>query len=132
MPENADDQPTAAPAVARLDPLTRDRVLLYVRGLDISPELSLELALEATRHAAARPGGAASAAAAMDSLREILGERGLDPGRKNAGGPYLSSTPGLKRCSMVAGELDLSPLRRLLKGLFRRPGAARAAAGRSR
>lgn len=52
---------------------SRDRVLLYVRALDLSPYRGLELALESLR--AAGPG---SAGAAMRNLRSLLSEYGLD------------------------------------------------------
>ena len=125
--ENAERiRPTTPVAEEEGGLVIRDRLLLYVRGLDIDAELSLELALEAARRARAVSDEKGMGSEAMDALWEILRERGLSPEQKNNGGPYLCSTPGLNRCSMIAEELDISPLRRLGRSLFKKAPPTRA------
>ena len=109
--------------------LVRDRVLLYVRGLDIKPETSLEVALEALRRSGGR-----EIAPAMEALREILSEKGLLPpafAEAPADEALVRCAPELNRCSMIAEEMDTRLLRRLFRLLMpsrRARGAGGAAA----
>ena len=94
----------------------RDRVLLYVRGLDIAPEASLEVALEAMRRSGGR-----DVRRAMDSLREILAERELLPPALagfQGDEDRLKCVPEMNRCSMIAEEMDTRLWRRLFRLLM--------------
>lgn len=113
----------------------RDRVLLYARGLDVDPVLSLELALESLRRSDPRREGPPDPAVgnmaevrdkrgaafeierAMGALYELLSEKGLTPGLTDSQGEPLRSVPAMNRRSMIAEEMDRSPLRRVLKKL---------------
>ena len=106
----------------------RDRVLLYVRGLDIDPEVSLEVALETVRRS-----GGGDIRRAMESLREILAERELLPpafDKFPADEDRLKCVPEMNRCSMIAEEMDTRLWRRLFRLLMPSRRARRAAAGR--
>ena len=94
---------------------SRDRVLLYVRALDLSPYRGLELALESLR--AAGPG---SAGAAMRNLRHLLSEYGLDRGLLDEEGRHISSMPPLNRGVMVPQPLDRLPWKSSFVSFFRR------------
>ncbi len=91
----------------------RDRILLYLRGLDLPPLLSLELALEALRRVEAL-GAAQDPARTMHELHDLLRERSLHPELTEAE-TRLSSTPPLNRRSMIAEDGSL------LRRLRRRP-----------
>ncbi|MDR0882825.1 MAG: hypothetical protein LBP55_09865 [Candidatus Adiutrix sp.] len=90
----------------------RDRLLLYVRGMDVPPLLSLELALEGLRRASA---GAEplTITGAMRELHSLLREKGLHTSWVEKYGPPPSSMPPFNRSSMVAEGLELSLTRRL-------------------
>lgn len=94
----------------------RDRVLLYVRGMDIPPVQGLELALESLRRASegTEP---LSVPSVMRELHALLRENGLHTGWVDRQGPPKSSMPPLNRCSMVAAPLEssLRPRRSLVR-----------------
>lgn len=95
---------------------SRDRVLLYTRGMEISPGESVELARECLR----RAGGRASGAEAMDILRGLLIERGLAHGALDEKGRRLLSAPPMNRRPMIVEHLDRAPwLTALRHGLNR-------------
>lgn len=84
---------------------TRDRVLLYVRGMDIPPLRSLAFAAESL----GRSGPTASQAEAMRSLREVLREEGRLEGRRygleDGEEGKLDSAPPMNRRPMIAEKL---------------------------
>lgn len=82
-----------------------DRVLLYLRGMDVPPARTLELALESLRRleASATP---LTMASAMKELHCLLRENKLHTGWVNRYEPPRGSTPPLNRCSMVAEEME--------------------------
>ena len=101
-----------------MDFRVRDRILLYARGLDLSPKESVALALESLeRCRSERP----TYAEALRALHTILAERGMEliPGDD---APHLESAPSMKRSSMLAEELDRTPwlniFRKTLSRLF--------------
>lgn len=101
---------------------TRDRVLLYVRGMDIPPLRSLAIAAESL----GRSGPAASQAEAMRSLREVLREEGKPEGRQygleDGEQGKLASAPPINRRSMIAEKLDRKPwITALARLFFNRP-----------
>ena len=113
-----------------MDFRVRDRILLYARGLNLSPKASVELALESLKRCESdHP----SYHEALACLHAILAEKGreLIPGDE---APHLVSAPGMTRSSMLAEELDRTPwlsiFKKTLSRLFRifRPSgmAARA------
>lgn len=125
-----DREPRRRDGIAR----TRDRVLLYARGLDLDPVLAVELALESLREAGLAEGGAQAAASdapasstpeaqapclprAMSAMRRLLRERGDNALITNASGRPLVSMPPLNRLPMLPEEMDRSPLKRVLKKL---------------
>lgn len=81
-----------------------DRVLLYLRGMDIPPVRSLELALESFRRleAASAPLDMPSA---MKELHALLRENNLHTGWSGRHEPPRPSMPPLNRCSMIAEEM---------------------------
>lgn len=97
---------------------TRDRVLLYVRGMDIPPLRSLAFAAESL----GRSGPEATQAEAMRSLREVLREEGRIEGRRygleDSEEGRLDSAPPMNRRSMIAEELDRRPWLTALGRLF--------------
>lgn len=143
-----DSGPREEEAMAR----TRDRVLLYTRGLGVEPFLSLDLALESLRRADARkkdlsspdtaatpaPFSEASGASvadmerAMEALYGLLREKDICLGYVDTRGEPLRSAPPMNRRSMIAEEMDRSPLRRILKRLesLTRPGKEESASPR--
>lgn len=122
-----------------------DRVLLYLRGMDLPPVAVLELALECMAHVeqhapdmtdtvdgtgeageadmagrkdhADQPGPVPVAVLAMRHLHALLRERGICFQILTPEGEILRSTPPLNRRSMVAEEMERSPFRRILKRL---------------
>ncbi len=111
---------------------TRDRVLLYARGLDLDPVLAVELALESMREAGLAGTRAVEADAvtpfapgaeapclprAMAAMRRLLNERGGNGFVSDASGRPLVSMPPLNRRPMLPEEMDRSPLKRALKKL---------------
>ena len=97
---------------------TRDRVLLYVRGMDIPPLRSLAFAAESL----GRSGPTASQAEAMRSLREVLREEGRLEGRRygleDGEEGKLDSAPPMNRRPMIAEKLDRRPWLTALGRLF--------------
>ena len=88
-----------------MDFRVRDRILLYARGLNLSPKESVELALESLKRCQSdHP----SYHEALVCLHGILAEKGRDliPGDD---APHLMSAPGMTRSSMLAEELDRTP-----------------------
>ncbi|MCD8141330.1 MAG: hypothetical protein LUE17_16470 [Planctomycetaceae bacterium] len=77
----------------------RDRVLLYLTGLDLGDLLSLELAGECLR----RAGPDADAAAAMAVLHDMLHERGVG---RHAPSARLHSYPRMNRKVMVSKKMS--------------------------
>lgn len=85
----------------------RDRVLLYLRGMDVPPLFALELALECLRRTEAGP-EPLSVPAVMRELHTLLRENQFHTGWVNRQGPPRSSMPPMNRCSMIAGSLESS------------------------
>ena len=85
----------------------RDRVLLYLRGMDVPPLLALELALECLRRAEAAP-EPLSVPAVMRELHALLRGNKLHTGWIDRQGPPRGSMPPLNRCSMIAEPLKFS------------------------
>jgi hypothetical protein len=122
----------------------RDRVLRYLRLLNMPPILGLSIALDVLRRAVKKCGESTEyypTQAAMLTLREVLTERNLYPEtrvfwdrRKNfsisestiAGNETavlfggLPVTPPLKRGHMLPEFIDRKPVRSFLGRLFRR------------
>jgi len=92
----------------------RDRVLLYVKGLDLPPVLGLSLAARSLEEAPSSPEGA------MDALERLLREEGFSPDIMDRGGRRISSFPPLNRAVMVAEEMDRLPWRTSLLRFLRR------------
>ena len=113
-----------------MDFRVRDRILLYARGLNLSPKESVELALESLKRCRSEH---PSYDEALVCLHEILAEKGreLIPGDE---APHLMSAPGMTRSSMLAEELDRTPwlsiFKKTLSRLFRifRPSGIKARA----
>lgn len=79
----------------------RDRVLLFLRGMDLAPLESVDLA----RESLSRSGPQADPADAMRELRALLAERGLAHSSRNSRGERLMSAPPMNRRPMIAEEL---------------------------
>ena|GEM_PF-2949962 len=86
-----------------------DRVLLYLRGMDIPPVRALEMALTTARRLES---GSAdrSMSSAMKELHTLLRENHLHTGWVNRDAPPRGSMPPLNRSSMIAEGME---------GLFR-------------
>lgn len=84
--------------------ISRDRVLLYVRALNLPPYKGLDLALESLKRT-----GPSSTTESMESLRALLKEHGLDRGVLDSEGKHLASVPPLNRSVMIPEELDRAP-----------------------
>ena len=97
---------------------SRDRVLLYLRGMDLPSLESVDLA----RESLSRSGPDADPAEALRELRGLLAERGLAHSAQNSRGERLLSAPPMNRRPMIAEEL--TPRRRLaaLLGRLKRRG----------
>ncbi len=94
----------------------RDRVLLYIKGLDLPPDRGLFIAARSLEEAPASPEGA------MDALERLLREEGFSPDLVDRGGRRISSFPPLNRTVMVAEEMDRLPWRTSLVRFLRRWG----------
>ena len=94
--------------------IARDRVLLYVRSLDLPPFEGLDLAVQSLNTA-----GPSSPAEAMQRLRAVLREHGLDGGILDREGKHLASVPPLNRGVMVAERFP-SPEKGRAKRFLRR------------
>ncbi len=97
----------------------RDRVLLYTRGMDVAPLLSLELALESLRRA-----DPADPDIVMRELHSLLREHKIGQHLAGCDGAHLRSTPPMIRRPMIAEEMDRIPLLTALKRIFRKLGTA--------
>ncbi len=101
--------------------IARDRVLLYVRAMNLPPFGGLELALRSLERS-----GPASVGESMRALRSLLHEQGLDRGIVDEEGVFISSLPPLNRGTMAPRRFDRSPwrtsairfVRRWLRDLF--------------
>lgn len=97
---------------------TRDRVLLYVRGMDVAPLRSLAFAAESL----GRSGSSPSQAEAMHSLWEVLREEGRLEGREyglhDGESGKLDSAPPMNRHTMIAEKLDRKPWLTAIGRLF--------------
>ncbi len=94
-----------------MDFRVRDRLLLYARGLKLSPKESVALALESMERCnSSHP----TYAEALGALHSILLERGkeLIP---TADALSIKSAPPMKRSSMLAEELDYAPWLKILR-----------------
>ena len=113
-----------------MDFRVRDRILLYARGLNLSPKESVELALESLKRCQSEH---PSYHEALVCLHGILAEKGRDliPGDD---APHLMSAPVMTRSSMLAEELDRTPwlsiFKKTLSRLFHifRPSGIKARA----
>lgn len=92
-------------AAGESDAAVLDRVLLYLRGMDVSPVQSLELALESFRRleAGSIP---LSMPSAMKELHALLRENKLRTAWINGSEPPRPSMPPMNRCSMVAEKME--------------------------
>ena len=111
-PETGTERPAASSDDWRY---SRDRVLLYVRALDLPPFRGLDLAVESLKSA-----GPASVSEAMRKLRELLAENGLDRGIRDGEGRHLASVPPLNRGVMVAAPLERAPWKSAFARFLRR------------
>ena len=68
--------------------ISRDRVLLYVRALNLPPYKGLDLAVESLKRT-----GPSSAAESMESLRSLLKEHGRDRGGVDCEGEPRAAGP---------------------------------------
>lgn len=98
-----------------------DRVLLYLRGMDISPVQSLELALESFRRLEAES-TPVSMPSAMKELHALLRENKLRTAWINGSQPPRPSMPPMNRCSMVAEKMEFLWPRFLRRSRDRRSG----------
>lgn len=80
----------------------RDRVMLYLRGLEMDDMTSLELATECLR----RTGENADPGRVMAELRVLLQERGVFFHLTDPSGRQLQSYPPINRRSMVSEGVD--------------------------
>ncbi|MDD2453901.1 MAG: hypothetical protein PHS90_08435 [Synergistaceae bacterium] len=97
-----------APSPADVTPAqraARDRVMLYIRGLDLPPSKGLRLAARSMEEEPSSPGEA------MDALELLLDKEGLLPGLPGERGQNIPSFPPLNRSVMVAEEMDRVPWR---------------------
>lgn len=83
--------------------LARDRVLLYLRALNLPPFRAMELGLEALKRT-----GPAGIPVAVSTLRTLLKEEGLDKGVVTEEGEYISSIPPMNRGVMIPEDLTAS------------------------
>ncbi|MFZ0240622.1 MAG: hypothetical protein WAL90_03165 [Desulfobacterales bacterium] len=113
----------------------RDRVLLYLRSLNLPPIFGLSIALEVLRRAVKkceRTTDVHPGQAAMLALREVLSEQNLDPQAPELWDPNrvvcpaadLPVTPPLVRGFMLTEFIDRKPVRSFLGRLFRRKPAS--------
>ncbi|WP_298068048.1 glucans biosynthesis glucosyltransferase MdoH [uncultured Mailhella sp.] len=104
------------PSCQDMDLRVRDRILLYARGLSLSPKESVALALESLeRCTSERP----TYTEAIGALHAILKERGLELIAADDA-PKLASAPLMKRSSMLVEELDRTPWLSIFRKTFSR------------
>lgn len=102
---------------------SRDRVLLYLRGLDLPPFEDLDLAAASLRacgtreESAAEGPGSPSPSEAMESLFALLEERRLE---ELLGMRRIHSCPSLNRGVMVAEPMDRVPWKTVFVRWMRR------------
>ena len=134
MPHNT----VSANVVDRDWQVAQDRVLLYLRTLEVPAHEALEFALEALRRAENRPcqttpGDYPAARRAMHALRELLREQGLAPSvsppRQPSGDGKTSfagvrAMPPLHRGSMVVEEIAQRHWVAFLRRCAQQPAAA--------
>ncbi|ADE57932.1 MULTISPECIES: hypothetical protein [Aminobacterium] len=84
--------------------VVRDRILLYVRAMDLPPFKGLELALDALKQSEA-----SSIEEAMDALESCIVKQKIDLGVRNAKGEHISSVPPMTRGTMVSKNFDRTP-----------------------
>lgn len=127
--------PAPSPAVSRqVTPSICSRVLLYTRGMDLDPLCGLELALEALRRAEAgacaraeeRPG----LVCALEELYARMRENAVSLRVLDGQGRELRSAPPMNRQSMIAEEMDITPVRSAVKRLLRKWTGFGAPAGK--
>lgn len=101
------DQPLTpgSPAGETVTAAVMDRVLLYLRGMDIPPVRGLELALATARRLESGSVDM-SMPSAMKELHTLLRENHLHTGWVNRDAPPRDSMPPLNRCSMVAEGME--------------------------
>lgn len=90
--------------------VVRDRVLLYVRAMDLPPFEGLEIALESLKQA-----NTYSIEEAMNSLAYTIEKRGLNKGVLDAQGEHIASIPSMNRGVMVSKNFDRTPWLTALK-----------------
>ena len=95
--------------------ISRDRVLLYVRALNLPPFKGLDLAVESLKRT-----NPSSPAEAMESLRVLLKEHSLDRGILDSEGKHLTSVPPLNRSVMVPEELNRIPWKKAFHRFLQR------------
>ncbi len=93
----------------------RDRILLYIRGMDIDPESGVALALEGMRKA----GPDAAPDKTMEALFGLMEQAG-PPMIHDADGRSLVCTPPLHRSVVVAREMEPLSFGALLGKVLRR------------
>ena len=95
--------------------LVVDRIILYIKGLDIEPITGLEMALECLQQASDRNNNL-NIQECMENLYHLLYIKKLDPENLYK---YPPSTPVLNRRSMIAESLNnKSAMRHILKRLM--------------
>lgn len=95
---------------------SRDRILLYTRGMGLDPIDSVEMALETLQRTGPHP----AIPEAMQTLHSLLCEKGLAHGLLDDNGERLSSAPPMKRKPMIAEFLDRNPWLTAFKKLGRK------------
>jgi len=111
--------------------VAQQRVLLYVRSLNLPAQKTLELALESLRRAkneSTHSSGADVAATTMRALHELMAEQGIQPlerclrqGADSASRALeITSMPPLNRESMVPEVIDRQPWFSFISSGFKR------------
>ncbi len=91
-----------------------DRILLYAKGLGLSPEQSLETALETFRSAGGS-GVVLQPDEVMERFREILIGLNLHPDQLIEANTFPACAPPLNKRHMLAEEMELSVIKSLMR-----------------
>lgn len=82
--------------------IARDRVLLYTRGMNIPPDMGVELALQSMRGA----GPDAEASAVMEELFAILRETGMAAVMPEQRDEPIASAPPIHRTTVLPRDME--------------------------
>ena len=110
---------SASGAASRI--IARDRALLYMRGMDIDPVISVELALESLKRVDKKTGGRAKVQEVMQELHSLLREQGISLSLAGNDGLVLESAPPMNRRTMISEDMNpisLSSILKMFLGLF--------------